>query len=117
MSTYNAVTDAMKAGTPHELICLACPWDRLCITPPELTAADIEKRMAEAKRQDDAQQASRPGQAPMASLMTLMMLGGRDTAGQMCPVFAARLRGPEGREVADAIRRNMRTFGEPKAGA
>jgi hypothetical protein len=38
---------------------------------------------------------------------------GKDASGKLCPVFSSRLRGPDGRAVADGIRQQMRTFGEP----
>jgi len=107
MSDYRAVTEAMNAGTPLELICGTCPWDRLCITPPSMTAADIDRITKEAEAKD----LERPGadnRMPVGLLMTTLMFAGKDTAAQLCPVFALKLRSPEGREVADGIRKAMR---------
>ena len=109
MSDYNAVTEAMKAGTPPELICAACPWDRLCITPPSMSRADIEKQINEAKQQDaDKQAMSGERGLPVGMLLTTLMFAGKDTAAQLCPVFSLKLKSPEGRQVADSIRNAMR---------
>lgn len=110
MSDYKPVKDALAAGTPPELVCAACPWDRLCITPPSMTSGDIAEQMAKAKAQDAkrANDDSAGDNMPIGTLMTVMMLAGRDTAAQLCPVFALKLRGPEGREVADTLRLSMR---------
>lgn len=107
MSDYNAVNEAMKAGTPHELICAACPWDRLCITPPSMTAADIERITKEAEAKD-MQRPDAGSRVPAGLLMTTLIFAGKDTAAQLCPVFALKLRGPEGRELADNMRNWMR---------
>lgn len=110
MTDYMPVKDALAAGTPPELVCAACPWDRLCITPPTMTSGDIDRQIKEAEEKDSA----RPGaenKMPVAMLMTAIALGGKDTAAQLCPVFALKLRGPEGREIADTLRSSMR--GEP----
>lgn len=119
MSGYEQMKKAMQAGTPLELICTACPWDRLCITPPTMSAAEIEQQLRQAERQD-AERIQAPGakagRMPVNTLMTAMLFAGKDTSGQLCPVFAARLRSPEGRGIADAIRTAMQRFGEPQGG-
>jgi hypothetical protein len=107
MSDYTQVKKAMEAGTPPELICTACPWDRLCITPPSMTSGDIDRLVGEAEAKDAALP-DREGKMPVGLLMTIMAFAGKDTAGQLCPVFALKLRGPEGRQVADSIRTAMR---------
>ena len=107
MSDYNAVTEAMKAGTPPELICAACPWDRLCITPPTMSRADIDARIAEAE-QKDMQRPGGEGKMPVGTLMTALVFAGKDTAAQICPVFSLKLKSPEGRQMADSIRTAMR---------
>lgn len=110
MTDYKPVKDALAAGTPPELVCAACPWDRRCITPPSMTSGDIERQMEEAKRQDEQRANENPAsnRMPLGTLMTAMMLGGRDTAAQLCPVFSLKLRAPEGRQIADGIRAQMR---------
>jgi hypothetical protein len=107
MSDYSQVKKAMAAGTPLELICAACPWDRLCLTPPSTTQADIDRAMKEAQKADDAQAG---GKGYTATLMAAMVFAGRDTAAQMCPVFAARLGSQDGRAIADSLRAQMQGF-------
>jgi hypothetical protein len=110
VSNYDAVERELASGTQPEVLCATCPWDRLCVQPPEMTKADIEAKMEEAKRQDEQQ----PGKGlPVGSLLTAITFAGRDQAGRMCPVFALTLRSPEGRKLADAIRQMMRGGGEP----
>lgn len=106
--SYEPVKKAMQAGTPLELICAACPWDRLCITPPSMTSADIEEAMNKAEAND-----ARPGEKGARLLMTALIMAGRDTQAQVCPVFAVRLKSPEGRQLADMIRSSMQA-GEPR---
>jgi hypothetical protein len=106
MSDYGTVKEAMKAGTPPELICASCPWDRLCITPPSMTGADIERHLDKAKRDDEARDPNHKG-LPTGQLLTALMFGGRDNQGALCPVFAVKLRSPDGRQVADTLRKLM----------
>jgi hypothetical protein len=107
VSDYTPVKKALEAGTPPELVCAACPWDRLCITPPTMTADEIERQINDAERKD-AERAGGENKMPVGMLLTALTLGGRDTAAQLCPVFALKLRGPEGRAVADTLRTSMR---------
>jgi len=44
----------------------------------------------------------------MGALVVASILAPQVTSGAMCPVFALRLGGPDGRETADAIRTHMR---------
>lgn len=111
--TYQQVTDALKTGADPAMLCMTCPWDRFCISPPSMTAAEVEARMEEAKREDEhkaatARAAGKDVGMPVAVLVTAMAVGGRDTAAQVCPVLAMRLRLPEGREIVDLIRSHMR---------
>lgn len=108
--SYDQVKKAMAAGTPHDLICASCPWDRLCVTPPALTAADIEAAVADAATRDKSAARNGGEAMPAQTLMTAMIFAGRDTAGALCPVFATRLRGPEGRQVSDSIRSMMQAM-------
>lgn len=102
-SDYDSVKAAMAAGTPPELICAACPWDRLCISPPTMTDTEIRARVMEAR--DAGVKAG--GNGASAVLTALAVYAGRDSMGDMCPVFALRLRAPEGRQLADSIRALM----------
>jgi hypothetical protein len=114
--SYDQVKKSMQAGTPLELICAACPWDRLCITPPTMSAADIDAAITEAEQKDKAKADAGQTGMPVQMLLTAIVFGGKDMTGQLCPVFAARLRSPDGRGVADTIRTAMQRFGEPEAG-
>lgn len=105
MSDYTAVKKAMEAGTPPELICQACPWDRLCITPPAMTGADVEETLRKAEQDDAKRDPARQG---MGVILTALIVGGKDTQAQLCPVFSMKLRSPDGRALADALRSQMR---------
>ncbi len=109
--TYENAKKELAAGTPAEVICTTCPWDRLCVQPPSMSSQDIERltREAEAKDRESDPEGKK---MPAGMLMTLIAFAGKDTAGQLCPVFALRLRGPDGRQVADSIRVTMRSWGE-----
>jgi len=48
---------------------------------------------------------------PWLGLLTAMTLGGRDTAGELCPVFLLRLRDSDGRRLAEGIRSQMQAWG------
>lgn len=109
--THEQVKKELAAGTPAELICATCPWDRLCVMPPTMSSQEIERQISEAERQDAERDPEKRGM-PLGMLMTALALGGKDATGTLCPVFALRLRGPDGRIVADAIRTTMRTWGE-----
>ncbi len=105
-ASYKPVRDAMAAGTPHELICGTCPWDRLCVRPPDMTEQEVIARVEEIR-----QEVRRTGgdRTQITAMVTAVAIyGGRDTAGAMCPVFVARLRSPDGRQLADSIRTLMR---------
>lgn len=69
-----------------------------------MTHEDIEK---ECLPDPDAEE-GRP--APMATMMKIMMLAGRDTQAQICPVLAHRLRQPQGRDVVSHLRQLMQDW-------
>ncbi len=104
---YPTVQRELDKGTPAELLCATCPWDRLCVSPPSMTKQDVDRAIAEAEAKDKAKDPAE-SKMPVSMLLTVMTLGGRDTTGALCPVFALRLRGPDGRQVADGIRSLMR---------
>ena len=112
MSDYSAVAQQLEAGTEPALLCATCPWDRTCVTPPAMSKADIDARIAEASAEDKRHQAARaaagkdPGM-PVGTLMTTLIFGGRDQAAAVCPVFALRLRSSGGRQIADEIKARM----------
>lgn len=107
MGDYDAVERELKAGTPPELICATCPWDRLCVKPPAMTAADVQRHIEEAERKDRERN---PEGMPTGALLTALTFGGRDGRGEMCPVFISRLRHPKGRGLADMVRAAMQEW-------
>jgi hypothetical protein len=117
MSDYNAVKQALASGADPAMLCATCPWDRNCVSPPEMTAGDIEKKMTEASAQDQvAMLAARAngdtGAFPTATLVTAAIYAGKDTALQACPVLAVRLRGGDGRRLAETVRAAMQSWVE-----
>jgi hypothetical protein len=115
MSDYSAVQNALEGGASPAMLCTTCPWDRNCVSPPTMTKAEIDAHIAKATREDEqrsAQAALMGGepQLPMGSLMTALVYGGRDTSGQLCPVFALRLRSGNGRRIADSVRSAMQSW-------
>lgn len=120
MTDYTAVQKALESGAQPSMLCATCPWDRTCISPPTMTRAEVEARMAEASKADEQRHAEAravgkdPG-VPVGSLMTALTLGGRDTMGQFCPVFALRLRSSGGREIADSLKASMQGWDDQSA--
>ena len=115
MSDYQPVKKALEAGTDPVMICMTCPWDRNCVTPPSMTAQDIDQEIEKAALKDQApadpaQQAQ--GRLPMATLMTALIYGGKDTALQACPVLALRLRSGDGRKIAGTVRELMQGWAD-----
>ena len=115
MSDYTAVQKALADGAEPAMLCATCPWDRNCITPPTMTSAEVEQKIAEAsaedqKRADAARAAGQEVPIPNGTLVTLLAVGGRDTSGQMCPVFALRLRSGGGRKIAELVRSAMQSW-------
>ena len=115
MTDFQAVSKALAGGADPAMLCATCPWDRNCVTPPTMTTADVEAQIAEAARKDDEHLAQAriagvdPG-LPTGSLLTALVVGGRDTSAQVCPVFALRLKSSGGREIADSIRSSMQAW-------
>ena len=112
MSDYSAVQQALEDGAQPSMLCATCPWDRTCVTPPAMTKAEIDAKVAEASRKDDerAAEARASGQQvpmPVGSLLTALTFGARDTMGQFCPVFSLRLRSSGGRGIADSVKSAM----------
>lgn len=112
MTDYTPVQDALAAGTPPAMMCMTCPWDRNCVTPPTMTTADIDAKMTEAAHLDEVRRASAEGRLvpPTGILIAAAIFGGKDTSAQVCPVFALRLRSSGGRNIADGIRESMQAW-------
>lgn len=111
-SDYQAVQKALGGGASPAMLCATCPWDRNCVTPPEMTSTEIDQRMQEMAAQDEARLAqaraagTEPG-LPTATLLGAVIYAGKDTAAQVCPVFALRLKSSSGRKMADEFRNLM----------
>lgn len=110
--THESAKRELELGTPAAVICATCPWDRLCVEPPAMTARDVRAKVDEAMAVDERRDPEHRS-LPVGGLLTALIHAGKDQAGKMCPVFALRLRGPDGRAVADAMRQMMRAYDEP----
>ncbi len=115
MADYTAVQKALSDGASPAMLCATCPWDRNCITPPVITRGEIDAKVAEAtaedrKRAEAEMAAGRDPGMPTGSLLTVLTYAGKDTAAQVCPVFALRLGSSNGRKIADAIQASMQQW-------
>lgn len=109
--THQQAKQELERGTPAEVICATCPWDRLCVQPPSMSEQEYRRAVDEAERKD-RERDPLGTKMPAGMLMTALTLGSHVSSGQLCPVFALRLRGPDGRKVADGVRELMRAYGE-----
>lgn len=113
MANYQSVKSELDRGTPPGLLCATCPWDRLCITPPTMTADQVKQKMDETLDEPAGNAPSHPDRSAArlaSSLVGALMFAGKDTQAEVCPVFAMRLSGPDGRTIADGIRSRMREW-------
>ncbi len=108
MSDYSRVSDALAAGATPAQLCGTCPWDRLCVTPPELTKDEIDRTktetIAEMKKASPEDEASA---GVMGQLLTTLFFSGKEREAQVCPVFVVRMRSSSGRVIADGIKAQM----------
>lgn len=110
--SYQQVSDALKNGADPAMLCMTCPWDRFCLTPPSMSAQEIDQHIADAKRMDAEAAAKDPQKPlPIGTLVTTMVFAGRDTQAKLCPVLAMRLKLPEGRTVVDLVKQRMQSIG------
>lgn len=117
---YRQVTEALQAGADSHMLCETCPWDRNCLNPPQMTAgqvqAELDKVRARAVEPAPGETAPRDG-GLMAGLLSTLMVTGRDTQAEVCPVLAVSLRTPDGRRINDVLRAFQLSLGEPVATA
>lgn len=73
---------------------------------------EVEQQINEAVAKDEAVMRTDPSKAPLGALMTALVIGGRDTALQACPVLAVRLRSADGQKVAEGVRSMMQGWEE-----
>jgi hypothetical protein len=113
MAKYEDVSKALERGVTPEQLCMTCPWDRYCVNPPEMTKSEIDKKLKEALDKDEERvQGDHSKGMPITSLMTAIVLGGKDHSANICPVFALRLRDTHGRELVDGIKATMQGWVE-----
>lgn len=116
MNDYKQVQEALKNGVAPEHLCMTCPWDRFCITPPEMTADEVEAKIEKAKADDEtrelaARERGEKGGLPVGMLLTALTVSGRDTSSKVCPVLAMTLRTSDGRAVVDLLKAHMQHQG------
>ena len=121
MNDFKKVSEALQAGMEPKDICAMCPWDRLCVEPPAMLSADLQKETDQAKRLDEEQRAKataegRPAPLALGSLFAALVFAGKDIDAPVCPVFSVRLRSSEGRNLADLIRSTMKGWDDNRVG-
>ena len=110
--THQQARQQLQSGIQPDLICATCPWDRLCIEPPAISEREATQKIDAALKQDEERDPQRGGM-PVGMLLTALLYAGKPTAGQLCPVFALRLSGPDGRILADRVRVVMTSWEDP----
>jgi hypothetical protein len=84
-----------------------------------MTRAEVEQRIdkiggecgTDALHSSATNGPQRAAQARMVGgLLAALAFGGKDSMGRMCPVFARRLAGPGGQQLAANVRTMMRTY-------
>lgn len=114
LSDYSAVKKALSEGTPPQMLCMTCPWDRNCVNPPAMTSAEIDAQLKDATEKDKLAAAEDPSgqRMPVGTLMAALVYAGKDTAIDACPVLGLRLRSGDGRKLADKIRADMQAWSD-----
>lgn len=114
MNDYKQVADALKNGADPARLCETCPWGRHCIEPPTMTSEEVEAGKQDAMREDEEKARERqmrgedPG-VPIGMLLSTVMLSGRDTSAQVCPVFALRLKSSDGENIVKGLKVRMQS--------
>lgn len=111
MSDYRTVAEALASGASPKMLCMTCPWDRYCVTPPTMTRQDVEKKMKDAAAKDQAKEEKGGAQGmPINTLLNLVTYASKDIEALICPVFALRLRASEGRVIVDGLKARMKEW-------
>jgi hypothetical protein len=79
-----------------------------------MTRAEVDAKIKEAQHEDNDRRVAAQASGgdlgfPVTTLLTALSVGGRDTAASVCPVFAMRLRLPEGRHIVDLVKTHMQS--------
>lgn len=109
MSHENA-QHSLDEGIDPDLVCAVCPWDRLCVEPPPMSKRQVDAAMTKARQGEGGERDPRVVLGDV--VIAAMLLGGKDHAGKLCPVFALRLRGLDGRRLSDELRTVMRGWSD-----
>jgi hypothetical protein len=72
-----------------------------------MTSDEVKSKMNEALAKDEEADKDHKG-IPISSLLTAVVLGGKDTTSATCPVFALQLRTDQGRYIADQMKDIMK---------
>lgn len=110
MSTdYRKVAEALQSGVDPAMLCMTCPWDRFCITPPSMSTSDVEAAMKKAAAEDDKRESRGESKSglPVSMLLTALTTATKDLEALVCPVFAIRLRS-DGRDIVDELKNQMK---------
>ena len=115
MNDYRAVSDALVKGASPAMLCATCPWDRYCISPPQMTRDEVQSRMKEAEAKDLVKEKAGEGKSsgvPINTILNLVTFASKDLEAMVCPVFALRLRGSDGRSIVDGLKANMKLWND-----
>jgi len=110
MTNVEAIKDALKAGTEPRMICMTCPWDRFCLTPPSMTSFDIENQINKMKEEDEKASEKDGTNHFMGAMMGTILFTGKDTQATLCPIVVNRLQTSDGRKIVDSIRDMMQEW-------
>ena len=53
----------------------------------------------------------------LGDLMTSVLIGGKDTQAEVCPVLVARMRSSDGRRIVDSVRGLMQSWDDNEVGS
>jgi hypothetical protein len=106
MINTEAIKKSLAEGVDPSFICMTCPWDRLCLTPPGMTSGDIDEQINKMTKKTEEEGKD----TFLTQLMATIIFAGKDTSATLCPVFVNRLHSSDGRKVADAIRDMMQKW-------
>lgn len=110
MNDYTRVEEALKKGVDPVHLCMTCPWDRFCITPPTMTSDEVDSRIKEAETKDNernlAAGKSPRDSMPIGMMLSTLMLAGKDRQAEICPVLSLALR----TKIGEQLSRTLKAF-------